>query len=436
MGFHNMTDLRYLIAEGTLKKMLTYFTDATGLAAMVVAVDGESMVFNTGEQTEFCSLVRSCQQGRSKCRASYQRAGIFAARYGGPYFFRCQAGLVGWAAPIIVDRQHLGSVICGQVLLWDPDPFFLEELEELNCDLQVDRDRLLKAVRNLQIISAEKAQAAAELLFSVCGHVIASSLETVRQQRMISEQQAKIGEEIRARKLLENMLENIQTQEANRFSLKREQDLLAKVRTNDREGAYQLLDELLADIVEQTAGRAKLVKARLLELFVALSRAAVEGGASLEKLFGLKYHYLEELDDQNTIEEMFFWIRDVLGHFMDNVYDPKDLKNAQTIVEAINFIRSNYREKFGVEDVARVVFLSPNYLGYLFKQELGCTVLDYATRVRIEHAKTLLANRGLSISEVADSVGFSDVSYFSKVFKKMEGVSPGQFRSHQRYPIL
>ena len=63
-----------------------------------------------------------------------------------------------------------------------------------------------------------------------------------------------------------------------------------------------------------------------------------------------------------------------------------------------------------------------------FKQKYGVTVVDYLTELRIEEAKKLLLETDMTVSEVAEEVGFSDTSYFSKVFLKSAGIPPSSYR--------
>lgn len=105
-----------------------------------------------------------------------------------------------------------------------------------------------------------------------------------------------------------------------------------------------------------------------------------------------------------------------------------DSGNCDIITKATNFIEANYMKKLTLEDVAGSVYLSTAYFSRLFKQETGQSFSNYLNLVRIEESKKLLKNAGVSISKIAGMVGYEDQSYFSKVFKKMVGVSPIKFR--------
>ena len=81
-----------------------------------------------------------------------------------------------------------------------------------------------------------------------------------------------------------------------------------------------------------------------------------------------------------------------------------------------------------VKQVADHVKIDRTYLYRLFKEETGLSIIDYINSRKISRAESLLMNKNLSIKEVAETVGFSDQMYFSKVFKKFKGMSPSEFK--------
>ncbi len=93
-----------------------------------------------------------------------------------------------------------------------------------------------------------------------------------------------------------------------------------------------------------------------------------------------------------------------------------------------NHIMQHYREDLSLEGLASLVYLSPSYLSKLFKRETGENLSTYIQIVRIDAAKTLLRTTPLRTYEVADRVGIPDPVYFSRIFKKVVGVKPKDFR--------
>jgi YesN/AraC family two-component response regulator len=100
-----------------------------------------------------------------------------------------------------------------------------------------------------------------------------------------------------------------------------------------------------------------------------------------------------------------------------------------------NFIRDHSDEKISLHEIAKAINISANYLSEKFKKITGINFVDYVAHTRIEKASDLLHNVNLRISEIAFAVGFQSLSQFNRVFKKLTGQSPTEFRAaHARHP--
>ena len=97
------------------------------------------------------------------------------------------------------------------------------------------------------------------------------------------------------------------------------------------------------------------------------------------------------------------------------------------------YLRIHAREDISAAHLASVFHYNPDYLTHIFREEYGTTICAYTNSVRIEEAKKLLLDSDLKIGDVAAAVGFRDVKYFMKAFKRSAGVTPSEFRqSHFR----
>ncbi|RKL68354.1 hypothetical protein CR203_07690 [Salipaludibacillus neizhouensis] len=102
-------------------------------------------------------------------------------------------------------------------------------------------------------------------------------------------------------------------------------------------------------------------------------------------------------------------------------------KNSMQLIE--EYVRNNYQKNIKLQEIAERFFLSREYISRKFKREYQETITDYVTRIRIEKAKELLENPYLKIYDVAEAVGYQNDKYFIKVFKKIEGQTPSEFRN-------
>ncbi|MCM3781583.1 response regulator [Neobacillus mesonae] len=98
---------------------------------------------------------------------------------------------------------------------------------------------------------------------------------------------------------------------------------------------------------------------------------------------------------------------------------------------AIEIIDKYYAEDISLHRVANQINVNPSYLSRMFKQEKGENFISYLTKVRIESAKAYLMNRELRVYEIADKVGYQNYTYFNKIFKKMVGLTPEEYRELQ-----
>jgi two-component system, response regulator YesN len=108
--------------------------------------------------------------------------------------------------------------------------------------------------------------------------------------------------------------------------------------------------------------------------------------------------------------------------------DIPPLPHAHVLKLAQEFIAAHYAQSLTLEHVADQVALSPPYFSRIFKQEMGCTFIEYLTRVRMDEARRLLRTTTLSLAEISYAVGYQNPNYFSEVFKSLEGMTASAYR--------
>lgn len=109
---------------------------------------------------------------------------------------------------------------------------------------------------------------------------------------------------------------------------------------------------------------------------------------------------------------------------------PEDNDKFQYLVnQAIAFMKINYPDNIDLQTVANHLQISTWHLSKLLKRETGNNFVDILNEIRIDAAKKLLTESNYKIYEIASQVGYSDIAYFSKIFKRTTGVTPSQFRN-------
>ena len=103
-----------------------------------------------------------------------------------------------------------------------------------------------------------------------------------------------------------------------------------------------------------------------------------------------------------------------------------------SVHKVTTYLNDHYREDLTLDDLAEKFYISRSYLTRIFKETTGITVVQYLTVVRIRQAVRLLRETDSPITEIADLCGFGNVTYFEKVFHRIRGMTPRQYRKNNR----
>ena len=162
-GDGNKVKVEQVLNPTTLRQFQLLFQKMTGLANLVTELDGKAVKEQSFKEfSTFCfGLVRATKKGGARCTENDVKGGKVAMETGKPYAYTCHAGLVDFAVPIIVDGVQIGSWLGGQVLTKQPD---LEEFKKIADDLGIDRDAMLKAVKEIPVSTQEHVESAAKFL--------------------------------------------------------------------------------------------------------------------------------------------------------------------------------------------------------------------------------------------------------------------------------
>lgn len=110
-------------------------------------------------------------------------------------------------------------------------------------------------------------------------------------------------------------------------------------------------------------------------------------------------------------------------------------KEIQKILPALEYVNKNYSENISLEDASSLLGFDPSYFCRIFKSATGATFTEYLNFVRVCKAEKLLSSTRKSILEISEAVGFSSLSYFNRIFKKIRNRSPGNYRRAENINI-
>lgn len=123
--------------------------------------------------------------------------------------------------------------------------------------------------------------------------------------------------------------------------------------------------------------------------------------------------------------------------FLARCYDGEQTPESQTLLRigaAIGYLEDHHREAICIKQLTQIAGMSESSLLRAFKQATGCTPIEYLSRLRIRHGCELLRHTDLNITEIAFETGFNDSNYFTRTFKKQNGVTPSAYRAVSRKP--
>ncbi|MFA5554203.1 MAG: helix-turn-helix domain-containing protein [Phycisphaerae bacterium] len=372
---------------------------------------------------EFCKLVRSSPTGLKRCNSERKRSLEIAIDTGQSYICLCHAGIVLVSVPVMDRDTALGGMYFGKCL-WQPvNKMLISDIQNRLKGLHINEKKLKAALSKLDVIPGRMIQRAAEFLFDLLYEVGGFDPRVIRWRRYQSEQQAEIGEFILSKKKLGTDW---------RYPLESERELIGKVKIGDRTGAREILNTILGTILFHNPGDLGVLKARILELLSILSRSAVEGGVDINVMLERNLSYVGRMAELNTQEDLCAWVSVALNEFIELVYSSQDSRKVTQIQPAINYIDANYDKPITLNEIAKVCHLSVSRLAHVFKEQMGITIVDYITSVRIERAKQLLLATEQNCTEICFQVGYNNQSYFTRTFKDLVGMTPRQFRARNK----
>lgn len=165
------------------------------------------------------------------------------------------------------------------------------------------------------------------------------------------------------------------------------------------------------------------------EIIYMISRAIYELGEDIGEIAGNRTDIVDSIYRTESIfdlqEQVSTLLIKIAGYFSRKYTQ----KNSKVVADIKRLIERKYMEDISINKIAESVYLSPNYISVIFKQETGETIIDYLTKTRMEEAKVLLRETDFKILDISEMVGFQDASYFGKVFKKYTGIHPQKYRT-------
>jgi AraC-like DNA-binding protein/ligand-binding sensor protein len=406
------------------------YAEATGVGCVVL--DRTGKVLHPPPEAypcRLCRLVADKPADADHGSAGHWRWVEQAARFGGRYIFLCENSFTHWTSPIMHDGRVVGALVAGPVLTIPDEDFFEQELlprVEVRTTGRGKTEPLRELFDRVPRLPPARVTALSELLYATARTVSDSSAANLDVVEAELERQSRISEYVQ--ELKHDRLQAGRDPEMPTYPLEREEALLDHIRVGDVAAAQKTLNELLGHVFFAAGSDVQSVRFRVRELVVLLSRAVLREGADPEEVFGINYRFVDAIEHQEDINGIAYWVARVTRRFADLVLYLPNVAHGTAMRRAASFVRERLAEPIRIGDVARHVGLSDTYFSRVFSQEMGMSFVRYVNAKRLERARALMRSSNATITEIAAMVGFSDHSYFTKLFRQETGMTPSAFR--------
>lgn len=217
--------------------------------------------------------------------------------------------------------------------------------------------------------------------------------------------------------------EDLQNYKADSLEIK-EKKLCESILDCNEQEAIAIVDDILDNII-YSSNDINEVRLKLYEFLVLLNK-------SLNSNRNMRNKIPENLfDDLKNIcckADGKMYVQEYLSKVMEEINQLKADKTGLMLEKAKKYIHQHYNQDISLDDIASMSGFSTYYFCKMFKKYYHVSFTDYLTSLRIKHAKELLQNPDLSIKEITEMIGYLDSNYFTRVFKKYEGLTPTEYR--------
>lgn len=399
------------------KECASAYTGATGLGCIISDSNGD-LLSEYGYGCRSCMICERAGKLKTQCVQAQNYGMTEAERFGGKYIYYCPMGLTCFVSPILGELHSAAKITVGPFLMVEHQDFIDCELDQYDNDKQ---ELIVEELVNVPVITPAKVNDLSTLLFMAVGFMNKVSVSN----RLLDSQTSDALQGQITTYIMQ--LKNEETPPPYPFAIER--SLLKSISDANKTEAQRLLNEMMGHILFSTGRDFELVKSRILELMTLISRAAIEAGANAEYSLNICHESRSHLSSLHNIEELCLWLSDTATHFMDSIFKYADARHANAIHRCVQYIEANYHDKVSLDLLAGMVYLSPPYLSRVFKQETGTPFNTYLNEVRVQKAKELLRHEEMRLIDIAEAVGFEDQSYFTKVFKRIVGLTPLHYRA-------
>jgi two-component system, response regulator YesN len=328
------------------------------------------------------------------------------------------------AAGVWKNSNYFGFVLIGPFLSSIPTIEFISDLISDNKLPISGKKQLQEFYKSLSVIGSNDSNSIGELVVNLCtyNHIDSQLLtsEISIQQRNKAQRKTSVAE----------------SNDIIEFRYQYEKKLMNAITKGDKEEIARITKETnsvlnLSDRIPESPIRS--AKNLLLILNTLCRFAAEKGGIhpihvhNISEKFALLIERAPNLPHLKKLSiVMIHDYCDTVNQFSTRNYSP-------IVKKAVDYIELNLEESLTLKEISATIHANPSHLSRKFKNDTKMNIIDYINHKRIEEAKLYLQRENISITEIAFMVGFNDLNYFSRVFKKFTSLTPSQYIKSENY---
>jgi len=211
------------------------------------------------------------------------------------------------------------------------------------------------------------------------------------------------------------------------FFKEREKTFVNSIYSCDNEKANSIIEEIF-DQVLKIQLPLKQVKMLNVSIVKCILGVLDEIGYEADGLAGNSKNIYEKVDALKSIESFIAFAKDVIYKAVEAVKRRNAVRKKKLIDGILKYIDEHFYEELTLSSLSEKFYINYTNLSKMFKEDVGKLFSKYLVDLRISRAKEMLKGSGMKIYEISEAVGYTDVRYFTKLFKDLEGVTPQEYR--------
>lgn len=325
-----------------------------------------------------------------------------------------------------IENTENETIIIGPARLTPPEE---QQLRKIAFELSVEPDDISEFLSSMKVIIHMPLESILQILCTI-HYVITGEKIGLNELSIIDSAQKVLSQEIVSSQtdVLTNITPNMDETIHNTYQV--EQQILDIVRRGDTLRLKEWIANapavrpgtVASDMLRQT-------KNTFIISTTLFSRAAIRGGMDLDEALELSDSYIQKCEQLSSFEQITNLQYHMVSQYTQAVEELRYNRNQSELVKGVaSYVRHHLSDAIKTEDIANALFISRSHLSTRFKQETGMNLTEYIHYIKISEAKHLLKHTDKNLLLISNYLGYSSQSHFTRIFKKMVGMSPIEYR--------